>query len=1453
MFVSWFSQNLLAANNYIYYANHTQIYKVDTGTLSEVASIASDGEVTDISKNSFDDSLFLLDHKNLLKYSSDNILVYEVDLQKLDSSISNPSKLISNPYDGSVWIAGGKTIIHVSTQGALIASFPINISIDNIALAIDSQLWVLAQNSIFRLDSNGNKYAEFNISSYVNNASNLAFDSMNDIVWVANNSALFQYNQKKFLAPPPSIQITDNSKIQKISLDYLRGVLWVVTNDTLRAYDKNRKLIITIPLLSDAKPVDVLIADSVAGSVWVGSKKALYNYNLVGGLVNQLQIHGELEALTSDVQNALPKPVINIISPTDNSSLNNNKPAYAANLSALCGKVSCDPGLNYYKDIKINANLGEEDFGSLFTISGNTANYTPEQSRQDGYYTLTMNATDIYGHISSNDVSRFIIDTTPPYFTQYSPVDSSIIAADSVTISGKTDDVDAMVALENINTLGGKIVSSNPSDFKFNVPLDYGLNKFRIIATDQLGNSSDLIVHIYRPQPYTLSVSGINDGMITSTDTITIQGSLIAPDGTTLSVNGENINTDENGNFTIENLALTAGANTISFLAVSPDGKEIKKIYTVYSGGGWSTPETISIPGDRAYRFTMGQDKQGNITVVWWNDSDNYYYPGENAYYLMTRRYIKGIGWQPIKKLTYVLSLDEMKLTVSENGDAVLIWSDCAWYCNSNGHVVRVFAQHFDAKNGWENSPVRLDPLYLGTTYDVTPSVEIDKEGNGLAVFKIGSQTYMSKYVKGNGWSPAELAFSEYSNDYSDRKVLLNDGVGKAVLGENVSRGLYNNVYIDRYDTSTGWNGIVDYTGSTSKSLGAFDMDNVSGNDIYVAYPTQLGIGVSHVESGSDRVNDSVELDGKGFKSGVYHNKIVRLKINSKGYKNIIWKGLTADQNNSFVLGFDYDPTTGWSGLKTLSQTDAVLDYIWSMSLAQNEKSTAVALWPQNDAIAYNTYESHMYASIFTNGQWSKPYILSSGEVTANQDVVLDENQVATAVWIEYNSTDNLHIVTSRFSPLPPDTMPSIKAPADIDREAVGPLTEVALGTAIATDPTDGALTVSADNMGPFPVGTNFVTWSATNSKGISVTTVQKIVIKDTTPPEITIPSDISINIDDPTILPAVIDIGTASASDIFEPVDIKNNAPTKFDIGTTNVTWTAVDIHGNTTTKIQKVTVNYTGNTYIRITYPVDGQKLSSNSTMIQGVVTGTVDNGIMVNGAAANVVNGKFYINNYILEPGDNTITATVTLRNGEAAESTISVSSLSDNRASVKITNTAGIAPLTTSFDVKYLSDKELGVVLMDFDGDGQTDEYSNKLETEFSHIYTNPGIYYPVVTIKDINGDEQKLTQVIVVYDPSTIDETFSKIWNDMNTALAAGNKEQALQYISYGQRAKYGAIFDALIDKMSDIVSSYSKLTRINVNQLSAEYTVTYRIDGKQYLYIITFIKDGEGIWHILQM
>lgn len=126
-----------------------------------------------------------------------------------------------------------------------------------------------------------------------------------------------------------------------------------------------------------------------------------------------------------------------------------------------------------------------------------------------------------------------------------------------------------------------------------------------------------------------------------------------------------------------------------------------------------------------------------------------------------------------------------------------------------------------------------------------------------------------------------------------------------------------------------------------------------------------------------------------------------------------------------------------------------------------------------------------------------------------------------------------------------------------------------------AVDNCPGVTIVSSHQPGElFPVGNTVVTYTATDAYGNKTMRSFTIAVLDTEKPSITAPGLISV-VNTPGLCTAVVSLGVPVTADNCGVASVSNNAPAVFPVGTTIVTWTVTDIHGNVNdTATQSVTV---------------------------------------------------------------------------------------------------------------------------------------------------------------------------------------------------------------------------------------------------------------------------------------
>src|SRR5574340_1396449 len=151
-------------------------------------------------------------------------------------------------------------------------------------------------------------------------------------------------------------------------------------------------------------------------------------------------------------------------------------------------------------------------------------------------------------------------------------------------------------------------------------------------------------------------------------------------------------------------------------------------------------------------------------------------------------------------------------------------------------------------------------------------------------------------------------------------------------------------------------------------------------------------------------------------------------------------------------------------------------------------------------------------------------------------------------------------------------TPPVLTAPQPVTVEAKSPdHNSVDIGLPAVNDAV-GVESVTNDAPPYFSIGKTTVTWKAIDTSGNAATATQVVTVKDTTPPVIHAPSDITQEATNPSS--NVVSLGNATVADNGIIKSVTNNAPSVFPMGKTTVTWTATDQSGNSQTATQVVNI---------------------------------------------------------------------------------------------------------------------------------------------------------------------------------------------------------------------------------------------------------------------------------------
>lgn len=1462
----------------VWFAEHKQVHRINGVTGSVNKSIPIPHEATDIAIDQTDYSVWVLMHQHLIKISSDTNIVVEKSL-KDEINTSSPGQMEIDPYRGNIWIASGKTVLALDRNAKLINQISLEKPVADLVINPDGGINVLSDGMLHTYTVSGNAVSVINSNDYIDKPGHLEIDWINNIQWLANKKKIVAITTGSGGFSRKEYTVTDAAGIKDIQQDILTGRLWVITNSYVRAYNSRK----TDPVVEFKIPErfassEQLAVGSVGKSLWVGTKKDVVQFNENGAILTETKIQNEFEALTAT--SYAPVPQIQFINPP--ALTNNSKPNVDLLLGASCGLHECELPQSWYQSLGIDSTLNGRQIGREYVINGNIARYVPPVRLPEGENNATAIVTDIYGNSSSFVPHSFIVDTIPPKFIKFDPANGAKVPYPDLVIEGSVDDATAVIALENMAGIGGEVVRSNPLDFAFKVPLTVGINTFVFSAIDPAGNRSETTFTITRTAAIELTISSPKDQDVISGNRVDVTGTVSGIAGITVKVNDTDAVIQPDSTYIANDVPLVAGLNILEVTATTPWGGIATRSIKVYAGsGGWGEPVLIGNGGaDFPEARFMGC---GNAMTVWTHTDSN----GEGK--IWGSHYIAGGAWSQsyIINDKKVLNQTGPQIDTTDQGELALT------FAAHTGNTTEIPVLRYTLDQGWsemlaprDNLPA-LTPNVAATSQSGIQSIWTRRVQYYNYSYDVYSSQYNSNFASPydpNLWSPIQ----KIEGYRSDRLDELYPNIAKNENGDAVAVWMRRawwewgyDVVASIYKNGTWSDHEVISTGTLeAHPRTAIDAD---GN-IMVVWQQRTG---ACFFCGTDKVMARRYIAGAGWEPELLLSNPEEMSGepvisgNDKGEVTVAWVegaggGVGSEpywgiygHRSPMLYAAKFDPQTGWGQSVLVDKVEQEYGpgkgnyYIVGPSVAFNNKGKAVLVWYElggkysDDGLKF--IPSYlMKASRHDGTAWEVPYSIGPGKYgniyKSSVDIDDCDNIVAGWQYWDYDPDTrqyNKQVWVNSYSTKIEGSKPVVIAPPSITKEATAVLTPVVLGQASATDPFDGVLVATPNKTGPFPVGSTVITWTATNSKGVTAKDLQVVTITDTTPPELVIPDNIRLEVSDPDAIPIAIDLGEATATDIFQPVDISRTYSNKFDIGTHKIKWTAKDPNGNTTEAIQTVEVVFTGDIFLRIETPEHGDYIDASHVQVSGRWLGPVNTGITVNGAIAEVYNGRFYANNVPVTEGENEIVATATTISGAQYTHAVSftVTTVTENII-LSPQPVSGIAPLTVKFDVVSRTESPISRISIQF-GDAHNSSDSTVFAAErLTHTYTEHGIYTAKAVIETMDGYVHNRSVYIVIHDPAEQDKMFKSVWDGMNNALIAGQAEEAKNYLSSGVRDKYGPVFEALLPHMSDIVASYSLLYRGKIDNVVAEYVILRPYQDKQQVYMIYFLRNYDGVWRV---
>ena len=289
----------------------------------------------------------------------------------------------------------------------------------------------------------------------------------------------------------------------------------------------------------------------------------------------------------------------------------------------------------------------------------------------------------------------------------------------------------------------------------------------------------------------------------------------------------------------------------------------------------------------------------------------------------------------------------------------------------------------------------------------------------------------------------------------------------------------------------------------------------------------------------------------------------------------------------------------------------------------------------------------------------------------------------------------------------------------------------------------------------------------------------------------------------------------------------------------------TAADRAGNRG-ESARVSVALSGVT-VGIGEPADGAQVAAGLVLVRGrVEAGGSEVGVSVNGVPA-AVQGSTFGALVPVGPHATTLTAVASTNTGATTSHDVAVIVSEASAPTLVASPQSGVAPLTISFSP--LGASAPATVTLDFDGDGTIDFTGPSLEGP-TFTYTQPGLYFPIATIADGQGQRFTASGLIQVYDPTALDFLLQTKWTAMKDALRRGDINAAVESIVLMARDDYRDLFAGLTVPLSQIDIVLTSISAVSFDEERAEYQMMRVDNGVRLSYFVLFVKDLDGIWRL---
>jgi len=265
----------------------------------------------------------------------------------------------------------------------------------------------------------------------------------------------------------------------------------------------------------------------------------------------------------------------------------------------------------------------------------------------------------------------------------------------------------------------------------------------------------------------------------------------------------------------------------------------------------------------------------------------------------------------------------------------------------------------------------------------------------------------------------------------------------------------------------------------------------------------------------------------------------------------------------------------------------------------------------------------------------------------------------------------------------------------------------------------------------------------------------------------------------------------------------------------------------------------------------PLPDPLIADQAIALGGSYAGPPGTAVTVDGRAARMDSGRWWLPYVGLEPGLNTVRIVAATHSGERIEETLSINSdpALTPLPRLEVERAEAFLPVALSLRLHLPTDAAVSEVRADLDGDGQFDYVGPPMPT-LDKTLLRPGPFVARVELHQAGAPPAHLSLAGVVPRVGLTRVTLCQLLERLRDHLKAGDIEAALALLHPELHDVYRPLWQDLGASLPALADALGEVADGSLGFSEAELIVLREEGGLRVGYPVQFSRDREGLWKI---